>query len=182
MNKDKFNNLDIMEQVGYINNLLENKRSLTSISNDLHIGRSTIRDRFKKINYVYDKQLNQYIELKDNIKNTDVKQCNTKSLKSISNDNLKMYNVSNTDVNAKILNITNEYEILMEMIQLYKSNSNVLQNKIIIDLPEAESELTSFRVNKEILKQFNDFTKEQKEFKKIDLVSMALKEYMENHR
>lgn len=179
MNKDKFNNLDVMEQVEYINSLLENKRSLTSISKDLSIGRSTISERFKKIGYKYNKQLNQYIK---HINNTDVVQSNTKSLKSINNNDLEMYNNSNTDVNNKIINITNEYETLMQMIELYKSNSNILQSKIIIDLPKAESELTSFRVNKEILKQFNEFTKEQKEFKKIDLVSMALKEYIENHR
>lgn len=182
MVKDEFNNLDVLEQVKYINDLLGTKLTLTTIAKNLSIGRSTISDRFKKIGYRYDKQLNQYIKSCDDVCNTNVYQCNTKGLKSINSDNLKMYNVSNTGVNEKIINIANEYETLMQIIELYKSNSNVLQNKIIIDLPSAESELTSFRINKEILKQFNDFTKTQKEFKKIDLVSMALKEYMENHK
>lgn len=182
MNKDKFNNLDAMEQIEYINNSLKNKRSLTSISKDLSIGRSTISERFKKLGYRYNKEFNQYIKHDTNESNTNVIQSNTKNLKSINYNDLEMYNNCNTDVNNKIINITNEYETLMQMIELYKSNSNILQSKIIIDLPKAESELTSFRVNKEILKQFNEFTKEQKEFKKIDLVSMALKEYIENHR
>lgn len=181
MIKEEFNNLDIMDQVEYINKMLNEKRSLTNIASDLSIGRSTIRDRFKKVNYIYDKKLNQYIKWEKLVCDTEVIQSNTNVLESINREELKKYNVSNTDVNKKILNITNEYEILMEMIELYKCNSNVLQNKIIIDLPEADSELTSFRINKEILKQFNDFVKKQKEFRKIDLVSMALKEYMENH-
>lgn len=181
MIKEEFNNLDIMDQVEYINKMLNEKRSLTNIASDLSIGRSTIRDRFKKVNYIYDKKLNQYIKCEKLVCDTEVIQSNTNVLESINREELKKYNVSNTDVNKKILNITNEYEILMEMIELYKCNSNVLQNKIIIDLPEADSELTSFRINKEILKQFNDFVKKQKEFRKIDLVSMALKEYMENH-
>lgn len=155
MNRDEFNNLSAIDQVEYINNLLENKKTLTNIAKDLKIGRSTISDRFKKLGYRYNKQLNKYIE------SNDIK--------------------SNTDVNSRMINIINEYETLMQMIELYKSNSNVLQSQIIIDLPEANSELTSFRVNKEILKQFNEFVKEQKEFRKIDLVSMALKEYIENH-
>ena len=125
MNKDEFNSLEVMDQVEYINNLLENKKTLTSISKDLNIGRSTISDRFKKIGYRYNKQLNQYLK--------------------------------------------------------FESNTDVIQSNIIIDLPEADSELTSFRVNKEILKQFNEFVKKQKEFRKIDLVSMALKEYIENY-
>lgn len=181
MIKEEFNNLDIMDQVEYINKMLNEKRSLTNIASNLSIGRSTIRDRFKKVNYIYDKKLNQYIKCEKLVCDTEVIQSNTNVLESINREELKKYNVSNTDVNKKILNITNEYEILMEMIELYKCNSNVLQNKIIIDLPEADSELTSFRINKEILKQFNDFVKKQKEFRKIDLVSMALKEYMENH-
>lgn len=182
MDKDNFNNLDVMDQVQYINTLLENKRSLTQISKDLGIGRSTISGRFKKHGYIFNKQLIKYIEYEGIESYTNVPLCNTKALRSLNNNDLIKYNNCNTDVNNKILNITNEYETLMQIIELYKYNSNILQNKIIIDLPKSESELTSFRVNKEILEQFNEFTKEHTEFKKIDLVSMALKEYIDNHK
>lgn len=181
MDKNSFNNLELIDQLKYVNRLLQKSESLTSISKNLSIGRSTISERFKKLGYRYSKEFNQYIKHDNGESNTKVIHSNIKSLKSIKYNDLEMYNNCNTDVNNKIINITNEYETLMQMIELYKSNSNVLQNKIIIDLPEAGSDLTSFRVNKEILKQFNEFVKEQKEFRKIDLVSMALKEYMENH-
>lgn len=189
MNKDEFNSLEVIEQIEYVNKLLKDNMTLTSISKDLGIGRSTIRDRFKKLKYTYSKDLNEYI-LNENIYcNTDVIQENKKVLKSINTKDLKKYDDSNTDVKtldeamkSKLVNVMGEYDVLMEMIELYKCNSNILQNKITIDLPNVESELTSFRVNKEILKDFNEFVKEQKEFRKIDLVSMALKEYMENHR
>lgn len=188
MNKDEFNSLEILEQIEYVNKLLKNNMTLTSISKTLGVGRSTIRDRFKKLNYTYNKNLNEYILSKELDCNTDVIQKNKKVLKSINSNDLNKYNDSNTDVKtldkamkSKLINVMGEYEVLMEMIELYKSNSNVLQTNIIIDLPSAESELTSFRVNKEILKQFNDFVKDQSEFRKIDLVSMALKEYMDNY-
>lgn len=162
MEKDKFNNLSLIEQVEYINSLLEGNKTLTNIAKDIGIGRSTIRDRFKKINYRYSKDLNKYI--KDiNVSNTSI-------------DNF------NSNIKDKLVNITNEYEVLMEMIELYKSNTNVLQGQICIDLPICDSELTSFRVNKKVLNDFNEFVKHNKEFRKIDLVSMALKEYMENHK
>ncbi|MDE3490436.1 hypothetical protein PV449_18465, partial [Clostridioides difficile] len=61
MNKDKFNELDISEQIEYINNQLENNETLTYICKNIGIGRSTIRDRFKKANYSYSKDLNKYI-------------------------------------------------------------------------------------------------------------------------
>lgn len=189
MNKDEFNSLEVMEQIEYINKLLKDNMTLTSISKGLGIGRSTIRDRFKKLNYTYSKDLNKYILDRNVACSTDVIQENKKVLKSINANDLEKYDVGNTDVKtldrdmkSKIVNVMGEYDVLMEMIQLYKSNSSVLQSNIIIDLPNVESELTSFRVNKETLKDFNDFVKKQKEFRKIDLVSMALKEYIENHR
>ena len=45
MEKDKFNNLSLIEQVEYINSLLEENKTLTNIAKDIGIGRSTIRDR-----------------------------------------------------------------------------------------------------------------------------------------
>lgn len=195
MEKDKFNNLSLIEQVECINSLLEENKTLTNIAKDIGIGRSTIRDRFKKINYRYSKDLNKYI--KDiNVSNTgviqgsaDVMKNRQKELNTIDRSDLKKYNVSNTSIDNfnsnikdKLVNITNEYEVLMEMIELYKSNTNVLQSQICIDLPICDSELTSFRVNKKVLNDFNEFVKHNKEFRKIDLVSMALKEYMENHK
>lgn len=195
MEKDKFNNLSLIEQVECINSLLEENKTLTNIAKDIGIGRSTIRDRFKKINYRYSKDLNKYI--KDiNVSNTgviqgsaDVMKNRQKELNTIDRSDLKKYNVSNTSIDNfnsnikdKLVNITNEYEVLMEMIKLYKSNTNVLQSQICIDLPICDSELTSFRVNKKVLNDFNEFVKHNREFRKIDLVSMALKEYMENHK
>ena len=186
MNKEEFNKLEAIEQVDYINNLLKKGKSLTLISKELGVGRSTIRDRFKKLGYTYSKDLSQYIKVNCN---TNVVQSNKKVLQDINSNDLKKYNVSNTevktlnkDIKDKIINVMGEYDVLMEMIQLYKSNSNVIQNSIIIDLPNVESELASFRVNKQILKEFNEFVKDKKEFRKIDLVSMALKEYMETHK
>lgn len=189
MNKDEFNSLQVMEQIEYINKLLKDNMTLTSISKTLGVGRSTIRDRFKKLDYTYNKDLNKYALSDNKDCNTDVAQANKKVLKSINTNDLKKYDDSNTDVKSldkamkgKLINVMGEYDVLMEMIELYKSNSNVLQSNILIDLPNVASELTSFRVNKEILKQFKEFLKEQREYRNIDLVSMALKEYMENHK
>ena len=77
MIKEEFNNLDIMDQVKYINKMLNEKRSLTNIASDLNIGRSTIRDRFKKVNYIYDKKFNQYIQCEKIVCDTEVIQSNT---------------------------------------------------------------------------------------------------------
>lgn len=180
LGKEEFNKLEIREQIEYINNLLAEGRSLTNISSDLNISRATIRKRFIKIGYIYNKQINSYIKASNDISNTKVKQGNTDIQET---KEKTMYNNSDTDVKHKLIRIAKEYEILIEIIEKYKSTTNIVQsnNNIVIDLPSNKSELTSFRVNSEILKKFNKFAKNNKQYRKIDIVSMALKEYIENH-
>ena len=49
MDREEFDKLEVLDQVEYINNQLENNKSIASVCKDLKIGRSTIRDRFKKL-------------------------------------------------------------------------------------------------------------------------------------
>ncbi len=48
MNKEKFNKLEVIEQIKYINEKLK-ENSLTKICDEIGIARSTIRGRLKKI-------------------------------------------------------------------------------------------------------------------------------------
>ena len=69
MNKDTFNKLAINEQVEYFNKELVKGNSLTNICKSINIGRSTVSDRFKKINYKFNKQTNQYEIIENNDSN-----------------------------------------------------------------------------------------------------------------
>ena len=60
MNKTEFNSLEVMEQIEYINKQLMKGDTLTNLSKNIGIGRSTISDRFKKVSYKYNKSINQY--------------------------------------------------------------------------------------------------------------------------
>ena len=79
---------------------------------------------------------------------------------------------------------------LLDMLKDYKlnnhiSNTTVIQIEskgIIIDGLHGETVQTSIRVNKEVINEFREFSKAYKQYKSSDLISMALKEYMENHR
>ena len=95
MNKDKFNRLDVLEQINYINTQLDNS-SLTSICKNIGISRSTIRDRFKKLDYSYSKELNRYIY---NQSITDVSQgIENQNNGCITEHIHKENNISTTDV------------------------------------------------------------------------------------
>ena len=191
MTKEQFNQLEKLEQVQYINSKLKEGYSLTKISKELGVGRSTMTGRFNKINYFYSKESNEYI-YNDSVTDVEkvVRDIRVKEDITIKEIDEKLNNGSNTDVTlisdkvvqSNLINISNEYQTLIEMIELYKKNSNILSTQIVIDLETTDNTLTTLRVNTDVLRQFNEFVDEHKEYKKVDLVSMALKEYMSNHK
>lgn len=200
MTKNQFNSLDILEQVEYINSQLENNKSITAVCKDIGIGRSTIRDRFKKVGFLHSKELNRY---KHNDSVTDVLQSQSELKKDTNNrrsktDIHKCNNVGNTDVvpvdkvtdiinksdveiKETIIDIVNNYDVLKEMIDIHRRNTSVIKQQIIIDIEESDSKLVTIRVNTKELELFNKFCDDHKQYKKIDLISQALKEFRENH-
>lgn len=197
MTREQFDKLEVLEQIKYINRKLEDNSSITSVCKDLNISRSTIRDRFKKLDYSYSKDLNRYVH-NDSV--TDVVQKVTvENNKSISDVTHKGNNVSNTDVarvdkvtdiinksdveiKETIIDIVNNYDILKEIIELHKCNTSVIKQQIVIDVEESESKLTTLRVNRKELELFNKFCDANKQYKKIDLISQALKEFRERYK
>jgi hypothetical protein len=65
MTKEEFNKLEVLEQLEFINDLLAEGKSLRVISGSLGMSKTTFRDRFIKIGYIYDANTIQYE--KDNI-------------------------------------------------------------------------------------------------------------------
>lgn len=195
MNKEKFNKLDIIEQIKYINNELKNNKSITSVSKELGIGRSTIRDRFKKANYIYSKELNEYVHNNDITEVTQVNKksnnrCDTSvkmeenncSTPVIQKDTVtEIVTKSDKEIRNNLLDLVNNYDVLKDIIELHKRNTSVVKQQIIIDLEDAESKLTTLRINSTVLDQFNEFCSKHKEYKKLDLLSQAIKEFIEKY-
>lgn len=196
MTKEQFNRLDVLDQIKYINNQLGNNMTLTLVCKELNIGRSTIRDRFKKLSYTYSKDLNRYtynssktdVVLRDIEKNnnsiSDVihienkdKNTNTSQVDKVTD----IINKSDVEVRETIIDIVNNYDVLKEIIELHRRNTSVIKQQIVIDIEDAESKLTTLRVNSKELELFNSFCEDNKQYRKIDLISQALKEFRERH-
>ena len=189
MKKEQFNKLDIDNQIEYFNNKLYQGESLTSICKSIGIGRSTISDRFKKYNYKYNKSSNQYELLENNINNTDVITTNNGSyttvekIENANNDNvLDIVNLDNEDIKNNLLSLASEYEILQKIIDDYRRNSSVIKKQIVIDIPDADSKITTLRINKTVLDMFNEFAEDNKQYKKVDLLSQALLDFLNAYR
>ncbi len=168
MNKEEFNNLGILKQLDYVNNQLKQGKSVKKLSVEMGFGKNTITERFRRHNIAYNMYLKQYVEGHTSLLQPveDIRYTNTPMIKEESLNDLKI--------------ILEDSETLIEMIRLFKQNTTVLDNTINIDLPKAESKLTSIRVNEKVLEDFNAFAEKHKNFKKSDLISMALKNYIES--
>ena len=199
MNKEEFNKLGVLEQVQYINNELKNNKSITSVCKELGIGRSTIRDRFKKANYSYSKDLNKYIHNNDITdvlqKPTELLKCNNRCISSDINKKnnnsitdvlqrdtvTEIINKSDEEIKNNLLDLVNNYDVLKDIIELHRRNTSVIKQQIVIDIEESDSKLATLRVNSKVLEQFNDFCKDNKQYKKVDLLSQAMKEFIEKY-
>ena len=114
-----------------------------------------------------------FLHKKNNISNTDVLQTNTIT---------DIISKSDEDIRKNLLDIVNNYDVLKEIIELHRRNTSIIKQQIIIDVEESESKLVTLRVNSKELELFNKFCDANKQYKKIDLISQALKEFRERYK
>lgn len=70
---------------------------------------------------------------------------------------------------------------LKNMLQTFMQNSDIIDPSIKIDLDGNETIPKTLRINKNVAESFEKFCSENNKHSKGDLISMALKEYMDNH-
>lgn len=187
------NNNNFDEVAKYLNEELKKGRTQKDIEiNDFNVTNRTIEKRlnrrgYKKINNQYIKN----IEKDKNVLNihninkhitsviTDKKNIDEKSITTVINDK---------NIKEKMLELVNNYDKILKIIEQYDKKYECEYDKIYtgitIEVPieTVKDFRTTVRINNIIWNQFNDFCNNNKQFTKRDLLSMALKEYMENHK
>jgi hypothetical protein len=87
-----------------------------------------------------------------------------------------------------MINLVNQYDKLQEMINWFNDKDNInntvieVNTGITIELPEAPIKRTTIRVNEKVWNDFIYLAEANSEFDKHNLLSMALKEYVEKHK
>ena len=187
---------NIEEVVIYLNSELSKGRTQKDIEiNDFKVNERVIAKRL--ISRGYKKINNQYIKSSESsikaINNTTISECDDSNTKVISNS-YKEYDKSDTlvidkkEIQSKIIGLAENYDKILEIIRAYDKNYDAQYDKgnrdIVIHLPiETKTDFrATIRVNNIVWEQFSEFANAHKEFTKRDLISMALKEYIENHK
>ncbi len=168
---------DFMD-INLINQYLEQGLSVKEVREKLGLGEKNYLANIKKLGYKYDKKLKQYVtqEVLQEVLQANNNICNTSSTTN-----------SSTEIQEQSMNFIYEnIDTLHEMIMYYKRNkqSNTNSKGIIIDLIDDKNidngKPVSVRVNKHIWKDWQEFTKDTR-YSSKELVSMALKEFMEKY-
>lgn len=154
MNKTEFNSLEVLEQIEYINKSLLEGNTLTNICKSIGIGRSTIRDRFKKVSYEYNKSINQYESIVEII---------------------EAETIAPAGANKPIK------ENIKPVIQ-QSSNKVVQTEKFKVDDFEGDIVVRSYKLYEPIQREFLEFCKKNNKYKVQDILSQFIKEGLEKYR
>lgn len=195
MNKTEFNNLEVLEQIEYINKSLLEGNTLTNICKSIGIGRSTIRDRFKKVSYEYNKSINQYESIVEVIEAETIAPAGAN--KPIKEDIKPFVQESSNLVvgtelyknNEILINMINNYDDnlskLNELYDWYKlqsSNKVVQTEKFKVDDFEGDIVVRSYKLYESIQREFLEFCKRNNKYKVQDILSQFIKEGLEKYK
>ncbi|MCD3331450.1 hypothetical protein, partial [Clostridium botulinum] len=121
MNRKQFDKMSVDAQLNYVNSKLDTGYTLTRICEEINIGRSTIRKRFKNKCYKFDKDLNRYVsyECVNGITSLNKKVDNTKTDGSYNNNMDITYDIERNS------EVTKECACSIDNITLDKLYTNV---------------------------------------------------------
>ena len=155
MTREEFDNMEVFEQIKYINTMLD-ELSLTKICDDIGISRAAIVKRFRAINYVFDKRTNQYIPEDETITNDELINSLELKLQEL-NERVTILEQKNNESITDTQQVDNS-----NSIRFYKNNTIV----------------RAYRIDDEIYQRFKHYTDENKQYKISDIISTALEDFL----
>ena len=172
MDKQQFNNLEITEQIQYINKQLQNN-SLTTVCATIGIDRATVRRRFKGRGYTL--VANQYIAT-----DTDTKKANDSNSKTVKNTNnisitIEQYNSLEKrikDIEKKLHTLSNNNTTNTQQKQNNDKEIKFYKNVSVV---------RAYRVDTEIQQRFKEYCSKNNQYKISDIISTALENFLNEY-
>lgn len=180
MDRKAFDSMDISNQIKFINEKLLEHKSLTKVCAAENLRRSTIRDRFKR--YGYELINGQYemvltppepIEPLKHEEVTNVHKSNTTPVEANDSDILDM-------IKALQKEVTTLKEDVKKLKEATPAKSAIKDIELMSFTGDTANR--SFRIDSNVLKDFNTFCKRNKKYKKQDLLSQAIQEFIDKYK
>lgn len=164
-----------------INDYLRDGKTVKEIREILGYSEKAYLKKIKELGYKYNQKEKQYV-----LENIDImpkEACNT-TYTTVSNTSI---NLISKEQEQSINFIYENIQDLQEMLMYYKRNKecNTINNGIVIDLIDDKDidngKPVSVRINKHVWREWQDFSKDIS-YSSKELISMALKEYMDKYK
>lgn len=204
MSYEELIKLKEQEQINYLNTMLNRGLSVKEIRESLGVGEKKLQKHLKSINYKYDPKTKNYIlvtkvsegsERVSNYNNNQlvVKDKTKANIKPVEADRVNPLPVEFTDYD-KLINMVNTYQEMSkrmeqldkydEMLQWYelqKSVIDVTPPKLEIPPTDAEPVTRSFKIYPEVNEAFKKFCSKNDNYKVQDIISFAIKEFLDKY-
>lgn len=187
MTKEEFNKLEILQQIAYVNTELKKEKSLRIIGTDLKMSKTTFRDRFTKVGYMYNADLKEYNN--DNNPEIQLQQKNVKASQNTVKPKTEPIAKDNVEQKYKedILELVQNKNELLEMIKNYKNNAKAIKTTEfnINNLPqELQTNILrkTLKIYEPIYNNFDEVCNSYGNFKRQDLISMAIFEFCNKYK
>ena len=181
MTKEEFIELNTIDKINYINSKLEEGQTVIRIREDLGVGEKALQREIREAGYKYNTKNKRYMpttqtttEASTNDLKVEVVETNTNTLLTTEKANTLDY-------------LSNNINVLMDIIERYKTttetSTETTTNYITIDLVDdkhLKPKPKSIRINEFVYQDWQEFCDKQ-HYSKMDLISMALKEYMKKY-
>lgn len=167
-----------MLDIDQVNKYLKEGNSVVEIRKKLGIGEKLFQKQIKQLGYKYNQKIKQYEPLDVSFDDTNI----------INYDNhTVVINKKDFDL-SKITDLIDSYDDIKQVLDWFKNreyDNSIIEvvpnNKIEINIDTKETKRTTILVNNKIYNDFNEFCNKHREFDKKDLLSMALKEYIQKY-
>ena len=191
MDKERYKNLDIYEKLEYINKMLKEGYSQTKLEPIIGISRRTMSKQFNEIGYEYNKVTKQFESIIEVIEDNSALDeiCVTAEITEEKQESSNLV-VRGEQVNYKvleelILNYKDMNNKLNEVYKWYQNSSKevvIEDKKLVIEDFEGKLVSRSFKLYEPIQKEFTEFCKVNNKYKVQDLISQALKNFMNQYK
>ena len=189
MNSTDFKGLDIEYKVKYVNELLQQGDSVDNIRINLGVGKNYIGNTFKEEGYKLNRNINQYI--KNDTVVTDTTNVVKKPNKKVSKQSNEVNNINTSDDRIKVLerqikDLQSQINIINDMLNKNNATNVVIDTTSFIHsdidkLRNTDTTSSHYRIYKDIQEEFKAFCKEHKQYKVQDIISSAIKEYLDKY-
>lgn len=178
--------LSIEQLVVYVNQELANGRTMRDIEtndfkvNDRVIVKRLTRRGYKRVGNEFKQSITNVIQ-KDKESKVKVVQKSNKDIKPDKNKGMQKYNQSIS--NEKLMELVELIDPIKEMLDDYNRNKNIVDVNSIELKPKAVTEVKQklFKIDVNVLEQWEEFVSRHKEYKVQQLISLALEEFIQKY-